>query len=1029
MLVPVSFAGTEFYFDGMRANDNFCIFSPWGNATVDIREGGALQQSVSVNSTTPNCVNQDAGETAATRINSTIPVLVVHDSTSIEDGFVFYPATDRDLYLPSASTNVFIAAGPDGANVTCTDDDGTADSATIAANDDADCNGVTTGGDGAGDAVVVTSTDPIGVIQQADGDGTESTIAVPLIEMSTYFGSVVDTEYVVFATPFDNTYCALYDGATQVGNTTVSVGGSGVGQGCFGCGADTTIATGPWTLQCNQSVWPYHEAVEAGGGEETNLFGYKQMRQYVYPEPVVSGGSLENYSQVITNASLFTWSSWFTETSGGQISSPDNQYLQYRVRMNTTDTAQTPTLDNLNLYYSVLTLDWANMQSSGTLLTTVSPFECGVLTGASSACIPELNISAIQEGNYSLRLRAVSDLGLEQTSEEINFTVNLQPVLIDFEVNTSVVAVNNTVELSVQMLDEASVPLAGYDIDFYDETGNGSRIVIGSATTAANGIATIPYTIPTDGSYGTHTLNASFPGDSSIFILDTNLTRSLTVSSTPVIVSVNLTPQIGFGGNLTIVANVSDAVGLSDVNISIVDNTGSSYDATSMNLNGGFYEYFFNDSWTTNEYNFTITGVNTDGVTATNTGQFNVSVRANIDYSTTSDNYANEEIVQINSLQTDWFYPYFERRIPINITTDTIINDLEVDVDLSSVGFIFSAAQTNGEDIRVTYVNGSTESAVSFFVEDYNGTSEQGILWIKTPYLDLDSESFYIYYGNSSVSSQSNASATFLFYDDFETFTGWSDQGSGSVVQSSVRSYRGGNSAHKINNNDPNGAFKLIGDTVGREVLLDFYLNRNGASGGGNYDRVGILNGSGDGYGWAYDHNGEDIYIDERSSFSPNNLGGSAAVDVVDAWVYAQFFIDADGSLTARRFNLNGSLIGSTTITSGVTNEFDRMYIFGGHDYWVDNMRLRKYTDGIISVEAGEQESGAFGVTNEQGVEFQAYLRMLTQEWNGVSWVNIIPPVIENQLYPKVKVVPSLSTRTVLLGSSKLVNTLYVPAS
>ncbi|MDK2849806.1 MAG: hypothetical protein PWR32_473, partial [Candidatus Woesearchaeota archaeon] len=153
---------------------------------------------------------------------------------------------------------------------------------------------------GSGPAIRVYSTYPTGLVQQADSDGTESSVAVPLKEMSTVFGSGLDAEYIAIVTPFKNTQCSVYNSSGLVGSTTVSGSDiTGVYKGCFNCNTDNVIyARGPWKLVCTNPVWAYYEEAT---DDETNMLGYKQMRQYIWPEPTVSVGQVENKPSKVFN--------------------------------------------------------------------------------------------------------------------------------------------------------------------------------------------------------------------------------------------------------------------------------------------------------------------------------------------------------------------------------------------------------------------------------------------------------------------------------------------------------------------------------------------------------------------------------------------------------------------------------------------------------------------------------------------------------------------------------------------------------
>ena len=75
---------------------------------------------------------------------------------------------------------------------------------------------------------------------------------------------------------------------------------------CFGCGSDTQYVGARWKMVCNKPVYAYFE--EDVKGDETQLMSYKQMRQYMDPEPTVTeypeeaGLEKDTYSQ---EASVF----------------------------------------------------------------------------------------------------------------------------------------------------------------------------------------------------------------------------------------------------------------------------------------------------------------------------------------------------------------------------------------------------------------------------------------------------------------------------------------------------------------------------------------------------------------------------------------------------------------------------------------------------------------------------------------------------------------------------------------------------
>jgi len=101
--------------------------------------------------------------------------------------------------------------------------------------------------------------------------------------MTTKFGSAFTTEYIAIATPYAGTNCTVYDSSGNAVESQTATGSNGIYKICFGCGSDTTYISGPWKVECNASVYAYYEGDT--DTEETNVLGWMQMRQYVWPEP------------------------------------------------------------------------------------------------------------------------------------------------------------------------------------------------------------------------------------------------------------------------------------------------------------------------------------------------------------------------------------------------------------------------------------------------------------------------------------------------------------------------------------------------------------------------------------------------------------------------------------------------------------------------------------------------------------------------------------------------------------------------
>ena len=192
---------------------------------------------------------------------------------------------------------------------------------------------------------------------------------------------------------------------------------------------------------------------------------------------------------------------------------------------------------------------------------------------------------------------------------------------------------------------------------------------------------------------------------------------------------------------------------------------------------------------------------------------------------------------------------------------------------------------------------------------------------------------------NASISD----SFGLIFFDDFESFSGWQNYSSGIVEQSAEVSYKGRYSLKKTSNNDPNGGYKLIGRNVSRGVVLEGYVYRPGPWGGGSIDRIGIEDTSFNGYSIAVNHNTNRIWIDRRDGGTPLKISTRIAWDPPeDEWYYWRLFIYANGTIAFTTYYENGSLAASVSASDSTYSTFDRVVVHGGYDYYVDNLYLRK---------------------------------------------------------------------------------------
>ena len=301
---PISWAGTEFYYYIFRGTNQFGIVSPFGEATVRIYDAGIEVSGSPFTVNGSATINADITDGNVVRISSDIPILVQHFASSqAYDSILFYNATIDYLYgVPS--NYLLIGSGPDGAVVEWFTN-GTGSGGTTLGANQGYSNGGGAGSDGTADAYRVNGSSPIGVLQLADSDGTEGTTFLPGKELGTLFGSYYAVQYIAIATPNPGTNCTLYNNlgspiASQVAPSTPDE----VYKMCFNCGSDAQYTPGGWRLECTDPVFAYFE--EDSTTDETQLWSWKQMRQYVYPSPTYSFGNETNASRAFNHKEFDT---------------------------------------------------------------------------------------------------------------------------------------------------------------------------------------------------------------------------------------------------------------------------------------------------------------------------------------------------------------------------------------------------------------------------------------------------------------------------------------------------------------------------------------------------------------------------------------------------------------------------------------------------------------------------------------------------------------------------------------------------
>ncbi len=302
---------------------------------------------------------------------------------------------------------------------------------------------------------------------------------------------------------------------------------------------------------------------------------------------------------------------------------------------------------------------------------------------------------------------------------------------------------------------------------------------------------------------------------------------------------------------------------------------------------------------------------------------------------------------------------YYESTLTISNNSGVSLTDYTLLITLPEDWGGWEYVRFDGSDIHVLDENDNPLYCYPLLIGDtfrwgLSYLSRVGYLWVKIPSIaNGETIMLKLRFGNKNpYPSYQDPSKVFIFFDDFETWEGWIKYGNGVVSQDNTRRFNGKYSAMKNSYNDPNGAYKPIGSVIGRNVALEFFVNRVSNYAGGALDRVGLIDDNGNGYGWYFDHSYNHLGPDKRTNFNATSMGYVTGEQYLDRWATGRLAILDNGYIKVFQW------IGSKFVVSGQANdtsynEFSNVYIFGGYKYWVDHIVLRTYVEPEPTVTIG----------------------------------------------------------------------------
>lgn len=298
-----------------------------------------------------------------------------------------------------------------------------------------------------------------------------------------------------------------------------------------------------------------------------------------------------------------------------------------------------------------------------------------------------------------------------------------------------------------------------------------------------------------------------------------------------------------------------------------------------------------------------------------------------------------------------------DKRRPITITSTSAETDYQIMLDVSFV----TGMSTDFSDIRFTDSDGATE--ISFWIEEFTA-SDDATVWVNVPSIPNGTKTIYMYYDGCTSSNTSNATNTFIFYDDMTSTTGWNAYGSGAV---SATTTLGSSTLSKITNCDPNGGWKSIGQTITNFRLITREVRTTtGNNSGCGLNRYGVENSGFNGYNINRDARGGNrvFGLEARTNGSGNNANRPNRNQPIDTWFRTELTrCCSSNTVTAQLYDDNrnaiGGLVSSTMPNNRNYCNFDRVTVRGGHNFHIDFMAVAKSSCGTISATIGTEDGTA----------------------------------------------------------------------
>ena len=275
---------------------------------------------------------------------------------------------------------------------------------------------------------------------------------------------------------------------------------------------------------------------------------------------------------------------------------------------------------------------------------------------------------------------------------------------------------------------------------------------------------------------------------------------------------------------------------------------------------------------------------------------------------------------------TGWWNTDWQKRKPIIITENSgsTLTDYQLAINVT----YDADMQADFDDLRFTIYNSTVynEVLLDYYLESKSDGS-WAYIWVEIlEILASSTATIYMYYGNPSAISESNASATFIFWDDFEQDRGWtySENGGSFSGQYTTDQYHSESTSYKISYPSGTGSSAGYYGQIAKGITFD-----------GSQVKIEV---------WVYDsYNGAtDGYHIKKVKLGGTQLWSDDVAGDEGGWMHVSV---------------------ATTPSAGTSNLILQVYEAKGvsnfaANVWWDDVKVRKYVSPEPSVTFGEEETG-----------------------------------------------------------------------